>query len=578
MSIRIKQWSIAYWQWAGFVKRLLASLASVASLIALTGSGHPQRNGSNARLMDLFEIGLPPADVAVLLDASLSMRNHRYGEVRQAIVEFTSSLTSKETLSLRIFGDIAGASLEDQADKVSGNVAKHLPAEPLFQYTDLGLAILKGLDFLERDGASQAQVMFLITDGRHDPPPGTDFAGNFRVDPNWQSLRRRAHELCQSRKITVFGFGLGNLTDVSVLQEVFPTTNVELVIGDAGQVIATLRRLREMLRATQLQNAVKTELNDGGVMVQTGRSSIETHDAEFNETVTIRNGYRHLPIVIDRVYLAIDPQSNREIELIMDDPWNGRLELAPGQEWTGRIAGALQADLPGLIIGRRERSYRAGLRVAVAGHFKHRAEIAKLGLDRSDLVFSGQPMRVEFRARYGIPYWIIACALLAGSGLALALVRRRKLTTARAAAYEKRFSERRRITGEIRIWSTDQHEPDHIGLDLANFDRERLWLITGPDGMPEIVAMDDREPAIVAILDNRISGARPGDAESGRVEFSIEATPGHSLAYESDGGFRAAARLTLCDRDLIVIDGRWNLHYSNHRLRTRAEVESAQGA
>jgi hypothetical protein len=37
----------------------------------------------------------------------------------------------------------------------------------MFDNTDLGLAISKGLEFLEREGASKVQAFFLLTDGLH---------------------------------------------------------------------------------------------------------------------------------------------------------------------------------------------------------------------------------------------------------------------------------------------------------------------------------------------------------------------------------------------------------------------------
>ncbi len=578
MSVRIKRLETEMLNTARLVKRLLASLATALLLIALTDSGRPQSNGSAAELPRLFQIGLPPADVAFLLDASLSMRSHRYGEVRQAVVDFTSTLTDKETLHLRVFGDIAGASLEDRADKVSGNVAEHLPVEPLFQYTDLGLAILKGLEFLERNGASEAQALFLITDGMHQPPPGSHFTRDFANDPNWQALRERAQRLCQKRQVMVYGFGLGRQTDVTLLSQVFPTTNVELIAGDAAQVATALRRVRENLQQARLRRAVEQELSSGRVEVKLARNEIHGDAKGFAEPVTIRNGYHHLPVVIERVLLGRSAASSKEIVCELEDAPRGphELTLAPGQQWQGRIKGILQADLPGLSVGRNERVYRTEIQIGPVARFKHEAEIAQTGVDQTK-VFRDEPsLRIELRASYGVPHWSIAGVLLTCLGIVLAIRRRSKLAAKHIATVEQRHAERRRIAGEIKIWPSDKTEPDEGGLDLGVHKSERLCLATRSDGGLEIVATADREADVVATLSGNLSGVKPDKAESGRVEFRLEAARGYRLACESGGEWREAARVTLCDRDLIVIGGRWNLRYANHRLRSRAEVESAR--
>src|SRR5262245_50452174 len=96
--------------------------------IALHLISWPQANPTRANLPPLLQTAFPSTDVAVLFDASLSMRNQPYGEVRQAVIAFASALTDKEILHLRVFGDVAGAPLEGPADKLAGNVADHLPA------------------------------------------------------------------------------------------------------------------------------------------------------------------------------------------------------------------------------------------------------------------------------------------------------------------------------------------------------------------------------------------------------------------------------------------------------------------
>jgi len=572
MSSRIAQVNKERRGAARYLKSGFFSLLLAALLFILTVGGRSQESGSE--LERLFRIGLPRADVAILLDASLSMRSHRYIEVRQAVIDFTSTLPHDTTLSLRIFGDVTGAPLEGPADKVAGNVAEHLPAQPLFQNTDLGLAILKSLEFLERDNASDAQALLLITDGLHEPPPGSNFSRSFASDPSWQSLRGRARELCRKRQLMVFGFALGDRTDIAVLQQVFPTTNVELITGNATDVTPALRRIRERLRAARLRRTLETELTEGRIVTLASRNEIIISDSEFIEPITVRNNYRHLPVVIDRIGMTGESSKAGEVTFVLDDTRG--ITLAPGQQWQGSLRGSLLTNPPVLSAGRREQAYQSVIRIAPVARFKHLDEIAQSGIQTRQPFMPGLSIKVEFRERYGVPYWSIFAAMLISMGLVLVVRRRRKIATRRIAAMETRLSERRRITGEIKIWLSDKPEPDEICLDAGANNPEKLWLVQTANGNLEITPSDEPGLDIVARLSGRISGVRPNDPESGRVEFSLEAERGHRLAYETGGEWRETTRITLCDRDLILIDGRWKMRYSNHRLRSRAELESAR--
>jgi hypothetical protein len=131
-------------------------------------------------------------------------------------------------------GDVASAPLEGSVDKLAGNIAAQLPTAPLFQHTDLGMAINKALEFFERGEANELQVLFFLTDGLHQPPPGSPYSRDFTADPQWQTLRQRAQAAAQRRQVFVYGFGLGGQTDVSLLRKIFPAANVEVVTGNAA--------------------------------------------------------------------------------------------------------------------------------------------------------------------------------------------------------------------------------------------------------------------------------------------------------------------------------------------------------
>ncbi len=542
---------------------------------ALTPTGWSQTGATANDLTQVFQIDLPSADTAILMDASLSMRNHRYADVRRAVIEFASMLTGKETLSLRVFGDVPSSPLEGPADKLAGNVADHLPAEPMFHNTDLGMAIQKALEFFERNGAGEAQVLFLLTDGQHQPPVGSEYTRDFANDPNWQALRRRAQELCRQRQVLVYGFGLGGQTDISVLLKIFPASNVEVVVGDAAQVATTLRRVRESLRSAQLRRAVEQELNMGGIEVRFAQSAVVSDAASIAQPVTIRNRYRHLPVVLENLNLQNIAGASREITSEMESlPRN--VTLAPGQQWQGKLRATLRAETSNLRLGRVERSYHAKVWLTPFASFPHEAEITMLKVGEAKPLYDAQPLAIELRTRHDVPYWLIAASSLAGLCFVLIARRGRKLRAHRQAFIEQRHAERKQLSGALKLWPSHKAEPDEDGVDLSAHKATKLVLVMGANGALEVAPPDSDSANAVAHLSGRLTGASPGKAESGRVEFRLEAARGHRLAYEADGEWREAARVILCDRDVIEIDGSQRMRYANHKLRTRAEFESAR--
>ncbi len=557
----------------GLMKQLI--LLMLILFTALTATGRSQPGSAANDLTQVFQIDLPSADTAILMDASYSMRNHRYADLRRAVIEFASTLTGKEMLSLRVFGDVPSSPLEGPADKLAGNIADHLPPEPMFNNTDLGMAIQKALEFFERNGAGEAQVLFLLTDGQHQPPAGSPYTRDFANDPNWQALRRRARELCRQRLVLVYGFGLGSQTDISLLLKIFPVSNVEVVVGDAAQVATVFRRVRESLRFAQLRCAVEQDLNAGDIEVHFAQSPVESDAASITQPVTIRNRYRHLPVTLESLNLQKDARASQQIVCEMESlPRN--FTLAPGGQWQGKLRATLQTETSNLRLGRVEHGYHASVQLTPIARFQHEAEIAKLNVGEAKPLFNAQPLAIELRERHGVPYWLIAVSALAGLCFVLIARRGRKLRARRQAFIEQRHAERKQLSGALKMWPSHKAEPDEYSIDLSAHKTTRLELAPGANGALEVVSSNSDSAKAVAHLSGHLTGASPSKAESGKVEFRLEAARGHRLAYEADGEWREAARVILCDRDVIEIDGSQRLRYANHKLRTRAEVESAR--
>jgi hypothetical protein len=546
-------------------------------LLVRPGASPAHATDQTEDLYRLFQVDLPAADVAMLLDASLSMKEHQYGDVRQAMVDFAPTLTDKETLQLRVFGDTVSSPLEGKGREVAQGVAGYLPTEPFFGHTDLGLAILKAIEFLERDGSSSVQALFVVTDGLHEPPSGSPYSRGFN-DPSWRTLQQRAEALCARHKVFVYGFGLGQQTDISVLRRVFPAQNVEVIVGGATHVAYALRQVRERLNRTQLRQAVEEELSEGKVEARLDQSAVSGDVATFNVPLTIRSTYRHLPVVVDQIKVKRLASSNALISGEVENA-PASISLAPGKEWRGVVAGALKSDQSSWHLGRAEEIYSAGFEFVPVARFQDEAALVDLGLvDATPTIPTTSVLKVDLRVSYGISYWAI---LLFGSiaiGCAAGLAGVRQHLKDQLLQIQQRQENRRRTAGKLKTWKASEDEPEGDGADLEKFAAQQLGIQTTGSGDLNLAPIPDQShEQVLASLSAELTGASPRDGESGRVEFVIKPTDPHRLEYDAGSDWREANELILCDNDMLEIDGRWRLRYVNNKLRTRPEVEAAQG-
>lgn len=563
------------------IKRRAVSICALFFvLLSLHGSRTALATDQSDELYRLFQVDLPSADVAILLDASLSMKAHQYGDVRQAVVDFAPTLTDKETLQLRVFGDTVSSPLEGKGKEVAPSVAGYLPAEPFFGHTDLGLAILKAIEFLEREGSSRVQALFVVTDGLHEPPNDSPYNRDFN-DPSWRALQQRARALCARHKVFVYGFGLGQQTDIAILRRVFPAQNVEVIVGGAAHVAYALRQVRERLSRTQLRQAVEQELSEGRVEARLDQSAISGDVATFNVPLTIRSTYRHLTVVVDQIKVRRSASSSPEVSCEVEGAPT-KVLLAAGKEWRGAVAGALKSDQPRWQLGKAQENYSSSFEFIPLVRFQDEAALVDLGLLETKPARPGTPvLNVDLRLSYGTSYWTI---LLFGSiviGCAAGLARVRQHLKDQLGQIQQRQEDRRRISGKLKTWKANEDEPEGDGADLENFAAPDLQIVKTEDGDLDLASTADgsdrASEKVVARVSAELVGASPRDGESGKVDVVIKPADTHRLRYEAGSDWREAIELTLCDNDVLAIDGQWRLRYVNNKLRTRAEVEAAQG-
>jgi len=196
-----------------------------------------------------------------------------------------------------------------------------------------------------------------------------------------------------------------------------------------------------------------------------------------------------------------------------------------------------------------------------------------------------QPMKILLRYRQAsaLDIWWHRWArwvLLAGVFVGVAIVswRRHETEKKRKKAVKKRHDERSQLAGRLKVWGMGEEEPLGDGEDLSRLHSQKLVLVVTEQGGLKVSKSDEVQGGeVVARLFGCLVGASPNDAESGKPEFTIQPVGGHALAYESRGEMsEACEKLTLCDNDVLEIDGKWRLRYTNTALPTRAMIESAQ--
>ncbi len=172
-----------------------------------------------------------PVDVVVLLDTSESMFPY-FNEVTHYLIKdiLTEQLRQGDTFSLLSFAsrpDIEiSRQIESQQD-VEDVIKRVLLLQPLGRYTDFVLAVKYLYQFTVDLPLSTKKDILILTDGIHDPPPGSSFPN--KLGPNGQDLSNNRQEIVDvANEIRQRGW------EVHILQ--FPSGGIESAasVGQPG--------------------------------------------------------------------------------------------------------------------------------------------------------------------------------------------------------------------------------------------------------------------------------------------------------------------------------------------------------
>jgi hypothetical protein len=171
---------------AGTLGCLLATAAMTPALAA----------GAPVGLDDVLgrlKVDDTPAEYAVLVDTSASMQqNNRYGDVKEVLKTFLGSLRAVDRVDLFTF-DVAPSPIYNGPAGGAVEAIGRMPAQATGQYTDIGAAVHGALSQLQQPDAAPTKAIVLLTDGQHEPPPGSAYANT--GSPAWRDMTAQAAAL-----------------------------------------------------------------------------------------------------------------------------------------------------------------------------------------------------------------------------------------------------------------------------------------------------------------------------------------------------------------------------------------------
>jgi hypothetical protein len=261
-------------------------LVVVVTLVALltaptVANAGPHTPGNVDELLQAYGIADAPSDYVVVVDTSGSMSDPPalYPPVVNAYKQFVDAIGAQDQLSVITF-DVApdvrfSGDLSSPAKRSDATNA--LPAAAQGNATDIGAALSATLERLERPGSNEVQTVIFLTDGKIFAP-GSPYEQT--SSPAWQGLEERAAQVMNGHRLSVYGAGLGgNATDVAVLKNVFPSS--QIVSLPADQLSGFFKDAVQRARVLRLYTPITKELQEGFV-------SVDVTPGRLASTTTLR--------------------------------------------------------------------------------------------------------------------------------------------------------------------------------------------------------------------------------------------------------------------------------------------------
>lgn len=397
--------------------RIRAGLLT-AAIVALLPAGpvlavNPARAEppSAGELYQQLGIDETPADYVVLIDMSASMREGGlYDGVRRSLREFAAALAPKDRLSLVSFADDARLIWQGPVGRNPDAIVGRLPANPTGRHTDIGTGIAEAVRLLERPGGAPIAGVVLLTDGQHDPGPGSPYP--FTAGFAWRELAARAGRLPQ--QVIPMAVQLRGTNGAPLLRKVFPRATV-LRSASIDQLTDRLALAKQGIQAAKAQ-ALLTGDRSAEVRVEWPTVDGGLRHGVNRIPLTLHSTSRHIPVEVSGLAVRGDtPAVSSRLDV-------DRVTIPPGG--TVRVPVTLTWDA-GPTSWQPLHTVEARYRLTLE---------ARLGSPWSDTltrdlkvdfapVLAGTTTTVRASAQRGSPGpWTLAAAALVALGLAAAVV------------------------------------------------------------------------------------------------------------------------------------------------------------
>jgi hypothetical protein len=294
------------------IRRAVAAawITAIMAVGAVRAQSHPP-TADTAHLDQVFPIGQRGADYTVVLDRSLSMKPYWPATV-SALSIFAPAIPDGDHLALVTFDRRASNTLliprvltPESRTAFLEEIAK-VPAparrktDDDWNYTDLGVALSKTLDEINRPGANELSFVFLLTDFVHEPHPESPYVGVDVQSPAWAALVEKGKRLHEGKALQCFGLILpvdGRAgRDIGLVRAVLG--DVPEVRVDATTLGAWFERMAQEVHRAKLTALVQADLSKGWEwsIRPDGRRTL----------LRLRSRLDHLPIKVTIERVALD--------------------------------------------------------------------------------------------------------------------------------------------------------------------------------------------------------------------------------------------------------------------------------
>lgn len=314
------------------------AMAAAALLMALSSSPAAAQTDepTRAEILDMLGSGHVPADYIVLLDTSGSMaEGNRYATAVQALGGLFEALPAEDRVALYTFDSSVNPEYQGPRLPSPELIGKLPPAPNPTGSTDLGKAMSVALEELQRNGAAQVANVVIITDGAHDPAPGSPYADP--AGPAWEALRQQAKQKAAST-LSVYVVPLGDgSSGAAAVKSVFDSTIV-LAPGD-------MRNLREYLNRSkarvEIEKARTVLSGDIGRSLETKWKIEPGDDGRAEVVVTLTSTAKHLPVDVENVRMEV---GNKAIGVTISQQRH-RIEPGKSVDITGFLSYQPKGDM-----------------------------------------------------------------------------------------------------------------------------------------------------------------------------------------------------------------------------------------